>query len=83
MTGTYVDLLIAVLQRCLAEGTKPDGFFMVEDLAHTRGMLMSPRTWRHIYKPLTRRLGSFLNDNDIAFWMTGLDARVLRQPLKR
>ena len=69
MAGTYMDLLITVLQRCLDEEMKPDGFFMVDDLAHTRGMLMSPRTWRGIYKTLVRRLGQFLHDNDIAFWM--------------
>ena len=42
---------------------------MVEDLAHTRGMLMSPRTWRRLFKPFTYRLGRFLHDNGIAFWM--------------
>jgi uroporphyrinogen decarboxylase len=69
MAETYMNLLIAVLQRCLDEGMKPDGFYMIEDLAYTKGMLMSPRTWRHIFKPLVRRLGQFLHDNSIAFWM--------------
>ena len=69
MAGTYTDLLISVLERCLTDGIRPDGFFMVDDLAHTRGMLMSPRTWRRIFKPFTYRLGQFLHDNDIAFWM--------------
>jgi len=69
MAGTYMNLLIAVLQRCLDEGMKPDGFFLVEDLAYTKGMLMSPRSWRRIYKPLVHRLGRFLHDNNVAFWM--------------
>lgn len=69
MAETYTNLLIAILQYCLDEGIKPDGFFMIEDLAYTKGMLMSPRSWRRIFKPLVHRLGRFLNDNDIAFWM--------------
>lgn len=69
MAGTYMDLLITVLQRCLDEGLRPDGFYMVEDLAYVNGMLMSPRTWRRIYKPLVGRLGQFLQENDVAFWM--------------
>ena len=69
MANTYMDLLITVLQRCLDEGMKPDGFFMVDDLAHTRGMLLSPDSWRHMFKPVVRRLGQFLHDNDMTFWM--------------
>ena len=67
MAETYMDLLIAILGRCLAEGIKPDGFFMVEDLAYTKGMLISPRAWRQMLKPPTRRLGQFLHDNDLTF----------------
>jgi uroporphyrinogen decarboxylase len=69
MANTYMDLLIATLERCLDEGMKPDGFYMIEDLACTKGMLFSPRSWRHIFKPCVRKLGQFLHDNDIAFWM--------------
>jgi len=69
MAGVYMDFLIQVLQRCLDEGMRPDGFYMVEDLAYTQGMLMSPRTWRRIFKPQTYKLGQFLRQNDIAFWM--------------
>ena len=69
MANTYMDLLIATLQRCLDEGMKPDGIYMIEDLACTKGMLFSPRSWRAIFKPCVRQLGQFLHDNDIAFWM--------------
>lgn len=69
MASTYMDLLIAVLQRCLEEGIKPDGVFMIEDLAYTMGMLMSPRSWRQIFKPLVHQLGQFLSANGIDFWM--------------
>jgi uroporphyrinogen decarboxylase len=69
MAETYMDLLIAVLQRCLDDGIKPDGVFMVEDLAYKTGMLMSPRSWRQIFKPLVWQLGQFLRTNHIDFWM--------------
>jgi uroporphyrinogen decarboxylase len=69
MTGTYMQFLITVLQRCLDEGMKPDGFFLVEDVACTRGMLFSPRSWRELLKPHMQRLGEFLHGNGITFWM--------------
>ena len=64
-----MDFLITVLQRCLDEGMQPDGFFLVEDVACTRGMLFSPRSWRAILKPRMYALGQFLHSNDISFWM--------------
>jgi len=69
MAETYTNLLLDVLRHCLELGIRPDGFFMVEDLAYTAGMLMSPRTWRRVFKPHTMRLGCFLHDHGIAFWM--------------
>jgi len=69
MAGTYADLLLATLRRCLDEGIRPDGFFMVEDLGTTRGMLISPRAWRRIFKPLVGRVGEFLREHGLTFWM--------------
>ena len=65
----HIELTIDTLKRCIAEGIKPDGFFMVDDLAGTRGLLFSPDTWRELYKPLMTKLGTFLTENDIDFWM--------------
>ena len=69
MANTYMDSLIEILRHCLDLGMKPDGLFMVDDLAYVNGMLMSPRTWRRIFKPQVKKLGDFLHQNDIAFWM--------------
>lgn len=69
MAGTYTDLLLATLRRCLDEGIRPAGLFMVEDLGYTRGMLISPRAWRRIFKPLVGRLGEFLRQEGLTFWM--------------
>ncbi len=69
MAEYHTELTINVLRRGLESGIRPDGFFMVEDLAGTRGMLFSPKAWRNIFKPSVRRLGEFLAANDIDFWM--------------
>ena len=69
IAGTYMDFLMAVIDRCLAEGIRPDGFLLAEDLAARRGMLFSPDLWRRLYKPLVARLGAFLADRELDFWM--------------
>ena len=69
MANTHMNFLIEILRHCLDLGMKPDGLFMVDDLAYVNGMLMSPRTWRRIFKPPAKKLGEFLRQNDIAFWM--------------
>lgn len=69
MADTHMNLLISVLEYCVELGMKPDGFFMVEDLAETRGTLFSPDMWRAVFKPGTERLGRFLKEHQIDFWM--------------
>lgn len=69
IAGTYVQHLKNVISRCLEQGIVFDGFFMVDDVAGTRGMLFSPNTWRQIYKPLIADLGRFLKANNVHFWM--------------
>ena len=69
MADVYQDLVIAVLQRCLDLGMRPDGYFMVEDLGCNRGLLLSPASWRRIFRPATEKLGAFLRGNGVDFWM--------------
>ena len=69
MASTYMRFLMSVIDRCLDEGIAFDGFFLVEDLGTTRGMLFSPDTWRAIHKPLVAELGAFLQQRNIHFWM--------------
>lgn len=69
MAQTHQRLTIAVMKRCLELKMKPDGFFMVEDVAANRGLLLSPDSWRDIFKPMVKELGEFLAENDIDFWM--------------
>jgi len=65
----YSDFLIKVIHRCLKERIHIDAFFMIEDLASTKGMLFSPRQWREIFKPSVEKIGSFLRENKLDFWM--------------
>lgn len=58
-----------ILDRCLAEGMKPDGFFLVDDLGSSHGPMISPDMFRDIFKPLYADLGSYLRDNGIDFWL--------------
>ncbi len=69
MAVTYQDLVLAILRRCLELGMKPDGVFAVDDLGSNRGPLISPAVWRRIFKPQVARLGRFLHENGIDFWM--------------
>lgn len=69
MAETYQTLVIEVLQRCLELGIKPDGLLTADDLGSAYGPLMSPRAWAAIFKPQVARLGEFLQQHGIAFWM--------------
>lgn len=69
MAQTYTDFLISVIRQCLNKRIRYDGFFMVEDLAGTNGMLFSPDHWRRLFKPSIEKIGSFLCDNKLDFWM--------------
>ena len=69
MSEYHIELVIAVLAHGLGLGMKPDGLFLIEDLGGTRGMLFSPESWKNIFEPSMRRLGQFLSDSGIDFWM--------------
>jgi uroporphyrinogen decarboxylase len=69
MAETYQTLVIDILRRCLKLGMKPDGYMMFEDLGWRKSMLISPQAWRACLKPSVARLGQFLHDHGIAFWM--------------
>ena len=69
MGETLVDLLTACLDHFVRLDMKPDGLLLIDDVGCTRGMLFSPATWRSLYKPLYRALGSFLHERDITFWL--------------
>jgi uroporphyrinogen decarboxylase len=69
MAESYQDLVLDVLHHCLQLGMKPDGILTPDDLAAGTGPLMSPNTWRAIFKPAVSRLGDFLRRHAIDFWL--------------
>jgi uroporphyrinogen decarboxylase len=69
MARTYIDLVISILRRCIEVGMKPDGMFLIEDLGTTRAMLLSPASWEKVLKPSCAKLGQFLGEQGIDFWM--------------
>jgi len=69
MAEAQSQAVLACLRHCLSLGMKPDAVWLVDDLACTRGPIFSPRAWRQIFKPHYARLGRFLHENDITFWL--------------
>lgn len=67
MFATYTDLLLAVLQRCLDRGMKPDGLFLVEDMGFKTSLLISPKTWDALLRPCYERIGTLLRRHGIRF----------------
>lgn len=66
---TYSDFLIEVIAESIKQEVLFDGFFLVEDLAATNGMLFSPDHWRQVFKLSMKKIGDFLRSNGIHFWM--------------
>jgi uroporphyrinogen decarboxylase len=69
MFATYTDLLIAVLQRGLDLGMKPDGLFLIEDMGFKTSLLISPKTWDALLRPCYERIHSLLRRHGIRFLM--------------
>ena len=69
MADVYEDLVIDVLRHCLDLGMKPDGVFVPEDLGCSTGPLMAPALWCRVFQPAVSRLGDFLREHGIDFWL--------------
>lgn len=69
ISETYTDFLITVLAESIRQEVVFDGFFLIEDLAGTNGMLFSPTQWRDIFLPSMKKIGAFLRSHGIHFWM--------------
>lgn len=69
MADAQTQLVQSILEHCRRLDMKPDAVWLIDDLACSRGMLFSPEVWRRIFKPMYRRLGRFLHDQGISFWL--------------
>ncbi|HHW30849.1 MAG TPA: hypothetical protein GXX20_04115 [Clostridiaceae bacterium] len=69
MFETITDLTIEILQYAIGCGMKPDGFYMVEDLGYKNSTLFSPELYKEVLWPFHRKLGDFLQSNNIRFFI--------------
>lgn len=69
MFETHVSLIIGVLRDALRIGIKPDGLFLTEDLGFHSGPLMSLAAYTRSLFPAHRRLGEFLNEQSIYYFV--------------
>lgn len=65
----HTDLIIGTLKKALSMGLQIDGYFLVEDLGHTGGLLISPEVYKRTLHKQHRKLGDFLHSNGLDFFM--------------
>lgn len=63
------NLTIEILKHALKLGMKPDGYWMTEDLGHTRSTLFSPELYDELVLPYHKILGDFLHKEGIRFFV--------------
>lgn len=64
LCGLYLDYL----QRAIRE-LQPDGYWTSDDLGHQRQLFMSPATFRKFLKPYYQRLGRYLGERGVHWWL--------------
>ena len=69
MSRAHVDLVIQTLDMALSHGIQPDGLFMVEDLGMNTGPQFSPKSYDSVLFPDHRRLGDYLHQHDIGYFI--------------
>lgn len=62
------DFYLGYLQRAIRE-LHPDGFFTSDDLGHQKQLFMSPNMFRELLKPYYLRIGKFLHENSLHWWL--------------
>jgi uroporphyrinogen decarboxylase len=62
------DLYIAYLERIAAD-LQPDGFWTSDDLGHQTQLFMRPTIFREFLKPYYSRIGEFLREHKIHWWI--------------
>jgi len=62
------DFYLGYLQRAIRE-LHPDGFWTSDDLGHQKQLFMSPKMFRELLKPYYVRIGNFLHDNNMHWWL--------------
>jgi uroporphyrinogen decarboxylase len=61
-------LYIGYLRRAIRE-LHPDGFWTSDDLGHQKQLFMSKSMFRELIKPYYVRIGNFLHENNLHWWL--------------
>ena len=69
MSLTHANLVIDTLKRAESYGIKPDGLFFAEDLGINTGPMFSPKAYDKTLFEAHRRIGDYLQANDITYFM--------------
>ncbi len=69
MSRAHVDLVIQTLDIARGFGMQPDGLFMVEDLGMNTGLQFSPKSYDAVLFPQHRRLGDYLHQHGIHYFI--------------
>jgi uroporphyrinogen decarboxylase len=78
MFEAHTDLVIGTLEKARTFGIVPDGLFLVEDLGVNTGPMIGPRQYRDLLYPCHRRLGDYLAQAGISYFIhSDGDIRVL------
>ncbi len=57
MAMAHTDLIIETMKKAFEYEIKPDGYFLTEDLGHTKGLLFSPETYKRTIHICHKKLG--------------------------
>jgi uroporphyrinogen decarboxylase len=69
MFEVHTDLIIATLEKARQFGIIPDGLFLVEDLGVNTGTLFSPRQYLDLLYPSHKRLGEYLHQTGLTYFI--------------
>lgn len=69
MFEAHTDLVIATLEKARTYGVVPDGLFLVEDLGINTGPMFAPRQYNTLLFPVHRRLGDYLRQAGITYFI--------------
>ena len=69
MFDVHTSLVIDTLKRGFKEGIKPDGLFLVEDMAYRHGPFFSPRAYKELLLPFHKRIGDFLKAKGMGYFV--------------
>lgn len=65
----HTDLIIETLKKGLSMGLKVDGYYLIEDLGYTGGLLFSKEVYKRTLHKQHKKLGDFLHKKSIQFFM--------------